>query len=158
MRKALIAHEKQNATKSTAWLDLAAISSVEITSEDEQQPIEQALTPGGGGWRAAAKGSQIVRVRFDQPAAVGTIQLHIIEKTAERNQELAIYAKTSGAEFREIVRQQFAFSPHGSTEEFEVFKVDLEAGEVLELRIDPDRAHNPADSAHYATLASLKVG
>ena len=81
MRKALIAHEKPNATESTAWLDLAAISSVEITSEDEQQPIEHALTPGGGGWQAAAKGSQIVRMRFDEPAAVGTIQLHIIERS-----------------------------------------------------------------------------
>ena len=40
----------------------------------------------------------------------------------------------------EVVRQQWNFSPHGTTEEIEDYTVDLSGVTVLELRIDPDGA------------------
>jgi hypothetical protein len=58
---------------------------------------------------------------------------------------------------REVVRQQFSFSPRGATEETEDYTVDLSAITSLELRIDPDRAHDPAHSEHFAALTSLRI-
>lgn len=144
------------------WLDLEAIATVEITSEDPLFPIEHALgaTPTTG-WRSAAKGPQIIRINFDKLTSIDRIALHFVERAAERAQEFAIYAKSEGqyssAELREVIRQQFTFSPGGATEESEDYMVALNAVSVLELRIDPDRAHNPKYSQHYATLQSLRL-
>jgi hypothetical protein len=54
----------------------------------------------------------------------------------------------------EIVRQQWNFSPAGSTTEMEDYVVDLEAVSVLELAIQPDLSRRQA----VATLASWRLG
>ena len=84
------------------------------------------------------------------------LQLHFVDKAAERSQEFAVYAG-SGAELKEVVRQQWSFSPHGSTEEIEDYTVNLSGITTLEVRIDPDRSHDPKQSQHYASLQSLKL-
>ena len=141
-----------------AWLDLHQIASVEISSEDPAFSIDDALgsTPGTG-WRAAAKGPQLIRLSFDKPIAIRRIHLHFVEPAAERSQEFAIYARSGEGEMRQVLRQQFSFSPGGSTEEVEDYTVTLDAITLLELRIDPDRAHDPTHSQHYAALKSLRL-
>ena len=42
----------------------------------------------------------------------------------------------SGSELKEVVRQQWSFSPQGSTEEIEDYPVNLSGITTLELRID----------------------
>jgi hypothetical protein len=139
------------------WLDLDKIAQVEISSEDVNFPIEHALgkTPTTG-WRAARTGPQVVRLQFDEAQAIRRIRLHFVDPAAERSQEFALYAG-SGAELREVVRQQWSFSPGGATEEIEDYTVDLSGVKTLELRIDPDRSHDPKASQNYASLQSLKL-
>ena len=108
-----------------------------------------------GGGRATT-GPQVIRLLFDEPLAIRRIQLHFVDKAAERSQEFAVFAG-AGAELREVVRQQWNFSPHGTTEEIEDYTVDLSGVTVLELRIDPDRSHDPKQSQHYASLQSLRL-
>lgn len=140
-----------------AWLDLEKIAAVEISSEDAASPIEHALgATATTGWRAAATGPQVIRLRFDEPQTIRRIQLHFVDKAAERSQEFALFAG-SGAEMREVRRQQWSFSPGGSTEEIEDFAVDLNGVTVLELKIDPDRSHDPKQSKNYASLQSLRL-
>lgn len=139
------------------WRDLERIARVEITSEDESSPIEHALGKTvTTGWRAAETGPQIIRLHFDEPLTIRRIHLHFIERAAERSQEFAVFAG-SGAELREVVRQQFSFSPGGSTEEIEDYTVALDGVTVLELKIDPDRSHDPRLSQSHASLQSLKL-
>ena len=139
------------------WRNLERIARVEITSEDELFPIEHALGKAGtAGWRAATTGPQVIRLHFDEPLSIHRIQLHFVDRASERSQEFALLAGT-GAELREVVRQQFTFSPNGSTEEIEDYNVDLEGVTTLELRIDPDRSHDPKLSQQYASLQSLKL-
>ncbi len=139
------------------WLDLEKIVGVEITSEDSAFPIEGALAEGGTtGWRAAAMGPQIVRILFDAPQALRRIQVHFVDKVSERAQEFAVFAGSPG-ELREVVRQQWNFSPHGNTEEVEDYTVDLQGVTVLEVRIDPDRSHDPKQSQHHASLQRLRL-
>jgi len=163
MRKSLIdtaspAASQTPASSHDSWLDLDTIATVEITSEDPHFPIEHALgSVPSSGWRAAAKGPQFIRLNFDQPTAIRHIHLHFADLAAERSQEFAIYARSGDAEIREVLRQQFTFSPRGSSEEIEDYTVDLPAVTSLELRIDPDRAHDPTHSQHFASLQSLRI-
>ena len=139
------------------WLDLEEIARVEITSEDPAFPIEHALGKDvTTGWRASMTGPQIVRLLFDVPLAIRRIQLHFVDKVSERSQEFAVFAGEVG-ELGEVVRQQWNFSPHGTTEELEDYTVDLRDVTVLELRIDPDRSHDPKQSRHHASLQRLRL-
>jgi hypothetical protein len=140
-----------------AWFDLEKIAQVEISSEDVAFPVENALgKTSTTGWRAAATGPQVIRLRFDEPQAIRRIQLHFVDRAAERSQEFALFAG-SGSEMHEVVRQQWSFSPGGSTEEIEDYTVNLNGVTTLELKIDPDRSHDPKQSQNYASLQSLRL-
>jgi hypothetical protein len=158
MRKSIVSPTPAASVAShTLWRDLERIVRVEITSEDELFPIEHALGKvATTGWRAAHPGPQVIRLHFDEPLTIHRIQLHFIDRASERSQEFALLAG-AGAELREVVRQQFTFSPRGSTEELEDYKVDLNDITTLELQIDPDRSHDPKLSQEYASLQSLKL-
>jgi hypothetical protein len=126
------------------WLDVERLAAVEITSEDPNHPIECALLPGYcSGWRAAEPGVQTIRLLFAEPRRVSRILLRFVETTTERTQEYVIrWASSQEQPFREIVRQQWNFSPRGSTSETEIHQVDLSALAVFELSIIPNIAHN----------------
>ncbi len=158
MRKSIVSPSAVAQTPiSDLWRELERIARVEISSEDPQFPIEHALGKKvTTGWRAGATGPQLIRMHFDEPLNIKRLQLHFVDKSAERSQEFAVYAG-AGAELKEIVRQQWSFSPHGSTEEIEDYTVNLSGITTLELRIDPDRSHDPKQSQHYASLQSLKL-
>jgi len=158
MRKSIVSPSAVAATPiSDLWRDLERIARVEISSEDEQFPIEHALgKKGTTGWRAAGTGPQLIRLHFDEPLNIKHLRVHFIDKTAERSQEFAVYAG-SGNELKEVVRQQWSSSPNGSTEEIEDYTVNLSGITTLELRIDPDRSHDPKMSQAYASLQSLKL-
>jgi len=159
VRKSLIGAVGKSGTQiETNWRDLEKIARVEVSSEDEVFPIEHALskTPSTG-WRASSTGPQIIRLLFDEVVSFRKIQVHIVERAAERMQELTILAGAELAAMREVLKQQFTFSPGGSTEEIEDYDVDLAGIRVLELRIDPDRSHDPARSQNDASLMSLRL-
>ena len=158
MRKSIVSPSPVAATPiGDLWRDLERIARVEISSEDEQFPIEQALgKKATTGWRAAETGPQLIRLHFDEPLNIKRLRLHFVDKTAERSQEFAVFAG-SGDKLNEVVRQQWSFSPNGSTEEIEEYTVNLSGITMLELRIDPDRSHDPKQCQNYASLQSLKL-
>lgn len=161
MRKSVMGDGMLDRTQAGAgpWRDLERIARVEVSSEDELFPIENALVLRlTTGWRASGPGPQVIRMFFDEAVAVRRIQVHVVEPAAERSQEFALYAGESVAQMREVVRQQFTFSPGGSTEEMEEFQVMLDGVRVMELRIDPDRMHASGASVNYASLMALRVG
>ncbi len=158
MRKVLI-EQKDSKPKEDegAWLDLERIAAVELSSEDPDFPIEHALAANATtGWRASTNGPQRIRLLFDVPHNFHRIQLHFVEKEAERSQEFWLLAFTEG-ELRDVARQQWNFSPGGASEELEDYRVDLKGVTALELRIDPDRSHDPKQSQHRATLQQLRL-
>jgi hypothetical protein len=158
MRKRIagLHHAQLGGKSDRGWLDLEQIATVEVTSEDPSFPIEAALTSSDRpGWRASQKGEQQIRIIFDEPVSVRRIQLRFNEAESERTQEFTLrWWPASGGSPREIVRQQWNFSPAGSTTEIEQYAVDLEAVSVLELTIKPDMSGGEA----LATLTSWGVG
>ena len=156
MRKRIITpFQQETAPSALEWLNLEELAEVEITSEDPAHPIESALLPGrASGWRAAGPGEQKIRLLFAYPQRLRRIWLNFVETRTERTQEYVLrWSPDDGQSFREIVRQQWNFSPQGATNETEDLHVELPAVTVLELSIIPDI--NGGDA--FASLASLRL-
>jgi hypothetical protein len=137
------------------WLDLDRRAIVEVTSEEKEYPIEFALVSGEvRGWRAAASGAQTIRLIFDEPQRLTRISLVFEESETERTQEFVLrWSPDGGRSFRELVRQQWNFSPPNATREIEEYNVQLSDVTVLELVIVPDISQGEA----RASLKSLRV-
>jgi hypothetical protein len=123
-------------------LDVANLGMVEITSEDEAYPIDCALQLGERrGWRAAEPEPQIIRLLFDHPQKLKRISLVFEETEIQRTQEFVLrWSPDHGRSFREIVRQQWNFTPPVTIRGTEDYTVDLFDVTVLELRILPDQS------------------
>jgi hypothetical protein len=153
IRKRLV--ELDSPEKASGWLAVDQIAQIEVTSEDPAHPVDAALVERpGGGWRASQPGEQIVRLVFDEPRAIKLIRLVFDEREQERVHEFTLrWSSDHGLTFRQIVRQQFSFSPSGATRELEEYVVDLSAATDLELRIVPDVSHRPV----VASLREFRI-
>lgn len=139
------------------WLDLESMARVQLTSEDAAFPIENALSTNPErneiGWRAATVGPQTIALVFTVPTHLRRIFASFMERETERSQEIVLRYSSATEMGREIVRQQWNFSPTGSAQEMEDYTVDLRGVTKLELVIDPDRGRGHS----RATLCTLRV-
>ena len=137
------------------WLELEQLAEVELTSEDAGHPIESALLSGkGSGWRAEQPGKQIIRFLFHKPQRITHIRLMFQEDERARTQEFVLrWSADGGAPPREIVRQQYNFSPPNVNRELEDYTVHLDGLTTLELGIIPDIGGGEA----RASLAQLRL-
>ena len=137
------------------WLDLERLAQVEISSESSEHPIESALIPDRGpGWRAAQPGKQTIRLLFDQPLTLGRILLRFDEKERGRTQEFVLRWLPEGQDSpREILRQQYTFSPPATNQETEDYRIRLTGVTAVELEIVPDMSGGGA----HASLAQMRL-
>ena len=155
MRKQISSQpQRESPPANTRWLDLEALARVEVTSEDAAHPIESALlTVGATGWRAESPGEQTVRLLFEAPQRLRRIRLLFQEEKEARTQEFVLrWSSPAESSWRDVVRQQYHFSPSGATEEIEEYQVELEGVAALELTIIPN-----LNGGSYASLAQLRL-
>jgi len=156
MRKRLITPTPERVrSRGEGWLDVERAAMVEITSEDKDYPVEFAFASGEvQGWRAAEAGTQTIRLVFDQPQSLKRISVVFEEKEIARTQEFVLrWSADGGNSFREIVRQQWNFSPPETIREVEEYQVELASVTVLELIIVP----NVTGGSARASLKSLRL-
>ena len=156
MRKRIITQDTQGIIPPEKdWMDLENSAQAELTSEDASHPIESALTPGlGSGWRASEPGQQTVRLLFDKPLKVKHVHIVFHEDEQQRTQEFLLRWFSDGSRSsKEIVRQQYNFSPPDNTREIEDYEVDLVGLRVLEIIIFPDISGGVA----RASIAELRL-
>jgi len=136
-------------------MDVDRIASVEVTSEESDYPIESALLlEGKRGWRAANSGTQTIRLIFDEPQKLRRMLLVFEDTKNSRTQEFVLrWSPDIECSFREIVRQQWNFSPPDSVRETEDYVVELSEVKVLELMIVPDKSGGEV----RASLGSLRL-
>src|ERR1700758_2643633 len=146
--------QRESPSAITSWLDLEVLAQVEVTSEDAAHPIESALlTVGATGWRAESLGEQTVRLLFEAPQRLKRIRLLFREEKEARAQEFVLrWSPTAESSWRDVVRQQYHFSPSGATEEIDEYQVELEGVAALELTIIPNLS-----GGSYASLAQLRL-
>jgi hypothetical protein len=133
------------------WLDLDALADVTIVVSGRR--VERSR----GTWSADHPGEQLIDIRFHHPTSVGRLRVVSSETVQSRTQELTIWASLHrGEQHREVLRQQFNFSPHGATEEVEEYAVQLETVSAIQLRIVPSIDGRPA-VAHVRELRVASV-
>jgi hypothetical protein len=136
--------------------EVAAIATALVTSEAPDYPIDNAFDdrrgPGGSRWVAAEPGEQRLILAFDTPQTIRTIILEVEETEVSRTQELQVSVSCDGGQsFQELRRQEYVFSPPGTTFEREEWAVTAEGVTHLQLVIRPDKGGTP----HRATLTTL---
>lgn len=154
-KKILVQNVHDVSLANRTWLELERLAQVEVTSEDPTCPVEAALIPDRGTeWRASQTGEQRLRLLFDEPQSLRRIYLVFDEHERARTQELVLlWSPQGGAPLQEIVRQQFNFSPLGTTREVEDYTVNLSEVSTLELRIKPHVGGGEA----VASLTQLRL-
>jgi len=156
MRKRLVTPTPETVrSRGEDWIDVERSAMVEITSEEKEYPVESVFVSGETqGWRAAVAGTQTIRMIFDHPQRLKQISLVFEEKENARTQEFVLrWSSDGGNSFREIVRQQWNFSPPVTIREVEEYQVELLNVTVLELTIVP----NTSGGTARASLKSLRL-
>ena len=139
-------------------IDIAKVATVQVSSEQNDHPIDHVFDhsrgPGGSRWIADGPGEQTVILVFDTPLTITRIGVEVEEVAVSRTQELSVSVSDDGGRtYRNLVRQEFNFSPRATTFEREVWSVA--AAEVTHLRLDirPDKGGRVG----RATLTTLSL-
>jgi hypothetical protein len=148
VRKLVTANVAKHVESPPRWFDIASLATAELSSEDPACPFENALSQSATGWRALEPGPQTIRLRFDQPINLRQLRLEFSETKVERSQEFAVVTESQDGARREIIRQQWNFTPNDSPTEIEDYKVELRDVICIEVKIDPGRH----DRTRLATL------
>jgi len=144
LRKQIIKPHLATSDATTGEIDIATVATVQVTSESPDHPIDLAFDdhrgPGGTHWIAGEPGEQTVVLAFDAPQTIRTILLEIEEPEVPRTQDLQLSLSCDGGgTYQELLRQEFNFSPDGTTFEREKWTVSAQAVTHLRLVIKPDK-------------------
>ena len=157
LRKQIIGVPPATAALVSGRIDVASVATVLVTSEYPEHPIDHAFDalpgPGGTRWVAGEPGEQLLILAFDAPQAIGRVILEVEEREVARTQEIQLAGSCDGGlTYRELVRQEYNFSPPGTTFEREDWAVAAEGVTHLRLVIRPDKGGKPC-RATITTLA-----
>ena len=124
--------------------DIAAVATVLATSESAGHPVDHAFDrhrgPGGSRWVAGEPGEQTLILAFDAPQSIRRVALEVEEAEVARTQELDLAVSSDGGvTYRELLRQEYNFSPPGTTFEREDWAVPAVGVTHLRLQIKPDK-------------------
>lgn len=158
MRKRILKSNSAPSALLPGELDVAAIASVLVTSETADHPVENAFDarrgPGGSRWVAETPGEQTLILTFDTPQKIQQVLLEVEENQASRTQELQLAISLDGGRtYCELLRQEYNFSPPGTTFEREEWVVAAEGVTHLRLWIKPDKGNRPG----RASLTALSL-
>jgi hypothetical protein len=158
LRKQILATQQTLAGRGAAEKDIAALATVLVSSEDPRHPIDHAFDgqrgPGASRWIAAQSGEQTLILAFDTPQTIRKILVEVEEPEISRTQEMAVSISQDGGQtYRELMRQEYNFSPPGTTLEHEEWSIKADAISHLQLTIKPDKG----GKAGRATLTTLAV-
>lgn len=136
--------------------DITALATVLVTSEAPDHPVDHVFDdsrgPGGSRWVADVPGNQRLILVFDTPQTIRTLTLEVEELEMSRTQELSVtISRDGGHTYQELLRQEYNFSPPGTTFEREVWTLIAEGVTHLQLTIKPDKGGAPC----CATLTSF---
>jgi hypothetical protein len=133
-----------SATYPEREIAVLATATVVVSSEAEGHPVSHVFDehrgPGGTQWIAGEPGDQKLILAFNKPVAIRRITLEIEEREVHRTQELQLSVSSDGGKtYRELRRQEFNFSPDGTTWECEDWAVAELNVTHVRLVIRPDK-------------------
>jgi len=158
MRKVFLDTKNAASIRPGQEKDIAALATVFVSSEHPDHPIEHAFDanegPGASRWIAGAPGEQTVILAFDAPQTIRKVRLEVEERDTSRTQEVDVAVSDDGGQtYRQVTRQQYNFSPPGTTMEREEWQFSAVGVTHVRLRITPDKSDRPC----RATLTTFAL-
>lgn len=137
-------------------IPVLSAATVLVSSEAEGHPLANVFDdkrgPGATQWIAAEPGDQKLIIAFHQPQTIRQVTLEIEEREVSRTQEVQLAVSSDGGEtYRALLRQEFNFSPDGTTWECEDWTVAEFNVTHVKLVIKPDKGRKDL----FAKLTSL---
>lgn len=145
VRKRLLAKDETGAAVVPGEIDIAAHAVLAYTSEDPGHPIENLIDGhcgrGSTFWAAASSNTtERIDLEFDQPQGIRSMIYEVEERSCERTQEVRVEVSSDGGRsYRQVLVQEFTFSPAGATFQREEQRLNLPPITRLRLTIVPDK-------------------
>jgi hypothetical protein len=158
VRKRSLAADTATIGRAADEIDIACCATMAYSSEDAAHPVENILDgqsgPGGTSWVSARPDTaEHIVVEFDQPRAISRLVYEVEETRCERTQEVRLEASDDGGRtYRQILVQEYNFSPRGATFQREDQRVDLRQVTHLRLTVVPNKS-----GSGPATLTTLRL-
>ena len=143
---------------SSGEIDLVDEAAIAYSSEDPSHPVDN-LVDGDAGPAATRWVSgrvdtpERIVIEFDRPQSVSRLIYEVEERACERTQEVRLEASTDfGKTYRQVLVQEYTFSPGGATFEREDLRLSMEGVTHFRLNIVPNKRGSGA-----ATLTSVRL-
>jgi hypothetical protein len=137
-------------------IDIVSCATIAYSSEHPAHPAEHMLDgrsgPGATRWMSARPDTvEHIVVEFDQPQTISRLVYEVEEAIRERTQEVRVeVSEGGGGAYRQILVQEYTFSPRGATYQREELRFNLHPVSHLRLTIVPNKS-----GSGTATLTSL---
>ena len=139
-------------------IDIASVARFAYSSEHPDHPLEHLIDGhyGRGGTRwASARPNTTERIvlDFEPPQHISHLLYEVEECYVERTQEVRVEVSMDhGRTYRQVLAQDYTFSPQGATFQHEELQLNLCAITNLSLTIVPNKG-----GPGVATLTSLRL-
>jgi hypothetical protein len=158
LRKRQLTSDQAALAGTAGEIDIASCATIAYSSENPAHPVEHLLDgrsgPGATCWISDRPdvAEQIV-VEFDPPQAISRLRYEVEEAVRERTQEVRVeVSEDGGRTYRQLLVQEYTFSPGGATYQREEQRLNLLQISHLRLTIVPNK-----NGSGLATLTSLRL-
>jgi hypothetical protein len=145
LRKRALEADAATSVGTADEIDIAGCATIAYSSEKPAHPVDHLLDgrsgPGGTRWISARPDviEQII-MEFDQPQAISRLVYEVEEAVRERTQEVRVeVSEDGGRTYRQILVQEYTFSPGGAMYQREEQRLNLLSASHLRLTIVPNK-------------------
>ena len=158
LRKRPLEADATTIARAADEIDIAGCATIAYSSENPAHPVEHLLDrrsgPGATRWISARPDTvEHIVVEFDQPQAISRLVYEVEEAIRERTQEVRVeVSEDGGRTYRQILVQEYTFSPRGATYQREEQRFSLPRVTHLRLTIVPNK-----NGSGTASLTALRL-
>lgn len=158
LRKRPLEADAATTARAADEIDLAGCAMIAYSSENPAHPVENLLDgrsgPGATRWISARPDTiEHLVVEFDHPQTISRLVYEVEEAMRERTHEVRVEISEDGARtYRQILVQDYTFSPGGARYQREEQRFDLHGVTHLRLTIVPNK-----NGSGTATLTALRL-
>ena len=156
LRKRPLEAEAATSARAAGEIDIAGCATIAYSSEDPAHPVEHMLDgrngPGATRWVSTRPDTvEHIVIEFDRPQPISRFVYEVEETVRERTQEVRLdVSEDGGQSYRQILVQEYNFSPGGATYQREEQRFNLRQVTHLRLTIVPNKS-----GSGTATLTAL---
>jgi len=145
LRKRPLEADAATSARAAGEIDIAGGATIAYSSEDPAHPVEHMLDgrsgPGATRWMSARPDTtEHIVIEFDRPRSISRILYEVEETMQQRTQEVRVEVSEDGGQsYRQILVQEYNFSPRGATYQREEQRFNLRQVTHLRLTLVPNK-------------------